>query len=853
MENRIWQLGKPATSDKEVLRTNLYPHFQRKCILINAPAGYGKSNLVSQWLDKTGPNFSWINLEKADQAPELFLRKLNASLPDIPNEIKTFFEKSEKPESSILFQETLGFLAKLDQKITLVLDDYHLIQSEAFDQFFQTLVEKIEGIQLILISRKPFNFPLEQWKAQNLYSLITAEQLIFGTEELRQHLDSIGIDISDETQRVLKERTEGWISGIQIMLFDYKDENDLLHRLVERPGSDQNYFSDLIDSHIQKLDDSDREKLLSLSFFEILSPSLVIDLGFSLGFQDQRLQYLFDANLFLIQIDPKNQLYRFHHLFRENLLRKASSLFSEEKVKKIYETAGSSFLKDSLLKHAAYSFLKSDNESKKIRTFDRFRQKLIEERNWSELKLLLETTDELGFNHYTKGFAECWYSIYMGQTLYLFEKSAELSKGTPQDAPLAHKAELKSLLSYRSYNLSQDFFSCIEECRFALFGLPESMSYARGYAWVFLIGSLQATGKFEEAVKDVNEALASRISVHEQSYILLVLCYCYWMETDLIQLRRVSKNLISLGEKSLNLEAKAHGHYFAAVCAFEKGNWDELDIHLKELDSKGRFAIGLIRFFSQILNLQKTSLKDQEFDLDQLERIYESLIEEENKILPFYLKSLQLNISISHNSTINRYAIKKQVEGLPQFPITNIIDPGLSILAYSFSEQTSDSEKRYKELKSFALTRFNKMAWLRAVITKASLDTNAPNSERIELFSQAIEASQKSRIYAPFLEFRQTKVFLLDHFEEFSGTDKYFIRDLRDLHNRLDEIGLEFSRREKEVLEELTNYSSNQELAKALFITEKTVKNHLTNIYRKLGVKSKKEAVIRLKDSDLLG
>ncbi len=851
MRNRNWQLSKPVTSRREVKRQNLYHFFEYKCVLLSAPAGYGKSSLVSQWIEQNKPEHLWINLVSGDKSPELFLRKLYSGFSDIPEEVKTFLEKSEKSDSDFLFEETLNFLSAQNKDISLILDDYHLVESPELNQFIKTIAESIEGVQLVLISRKSFDLPLDIWKGRNLFSLITSSELLFDSLELDQHLESLGIEITENTKKTLAERTEGWISGIQIFLFDYVNEDDLLKRLAKSAHPNQNYFSDLVDSNLQGLEKKDKEKFLSLSFFDLLTPSLVEDLGFEQGFQDYRLAYLLDANLFLIQIDHTKQHYRFHHLFRENLLRKANDLFSEDQIKRFNEVAGSAYLKDSLLKNATYSFLRSGNEIKSIRVFDQFRLRLIEERNWSELQQLLEFADELGFNHYTKGFAECWYSIFMGQTMLLFEKSAQLATEVPSNSPLAHLAELKSLLSYRSYNLEQNFFRCIEECRFALAGLPEDLSYARGYAWVFLIGSLQTTGKFEEAVKEVQEALASRISVHEQSYILLVLCYCHWMETDLAQLRKVSKSLIDLGDKSLNLEAKAHGHYFAAVCAFEKCNWDELALHMNVLEEKGHFAIGLIRFFSKVLNLQKAALEDKQFDLGQIESIYEKLIEQENNILPFYAKALQLNISISHNYRLNFYALKKQTEGLPQFPITNIIDPGLSILAYSFFEQSKDAEEKFNQLKSFAQSRFNTMAWLRIMIIKASLDNTASIQDRVKIFSEVIEASQKSRVYAPFLEFRQTTAFLFEHFEEFSGTDKYFIRDLKDLQNRLGEIDLNLSRREKEILEELSYHSSNLELANALFITEKTVKNHLTNIYRKLGVKSKKEAIKMLKEIKL--
>ena len=183
-------------------------------------------------------------------------------------------------------------------------------------------------------------------------------------------------------------------------------------------------------------------------------------------------------------------------------------------------------------------------------------------------------------------------------------------------------------------------------------------------------------------------------------------------------------------------------------------------------------------------------------------------------------------------------------------PITNNSDPNLNVLAYLLYVDTKDyiayTAKLQTDLTTYALQQHNRMAEMKLRLTQLTFDKLLDINKRVLRFKELINQGIKYNTLSMFLRYDSTLKFLREHKMSFEEIQVDFINQLILRRNQLLMTPSKFTSREIEIMENLDLKTSNSELASLLFITEKTLKNHLTSIYKKLGVKSKREAVLKI-------
>jgi LuxR family maltose regulon positive regulatory protein len=220
------KLYMPGARPQMVLRPRLSERLTsglyRKLTLISAPAGFGKTSLVSAWLAECGRRVSWLSLDAGENDPDRFLAYLVAALqtisPNIGAGVLQALRSPRPAPSEALLTTMLNELGSLPYPFVIVLDDYHMIESAAVEQAVRYLVEHLPSqMHLVIATREDPELPLAWLRAQGQLTELRAADLRFTPAEAAEFLtQSMNLSLSADDITAIEGRTEGWIAGLQL-------------------------------------------------------------------------------------------------------------------------------------------------------------------------------------------------------------------------------------------------------------------------------------------------------------------------------------------------------------------------------------------------------------------------------------------------------------------------------------------------------------------------------------------------------------------------------------------------------------------------------------------------------------
>lgn len=307
--------------------------------LISAPAGYGKTTLFSEW--RTGPGASiplaWLSLDVDDNDPPRFYQYLLACLDSIlPGAVQDLLPLLQSPEplhpEAILIPLT-NALAENKQDFVLALDDYHVIETDSIHGALTFLLDHIPPhMHLVILSRTDPPLPLARLRARRQMIEIREADLRFSPDEISAFInEEMGLSLSTEDLASLERRTEGWIAGLQLAALSLQGCQDI-HGFVSAFSGSHHYIMDYLAEEVLKLQPKQVSAfLLETSTLERLCGSLceaVIEQDPVEPVDGQAmLEALEEKNLFVIPLDDERHWYRYHHLFAEVLKKRLENQF----------------------------------------------------------------------------------------------------------------------------------------------------------------------------------------------------------------------------------------------------------------------------------------------------------------------------------------------------------------------------------------------------------------------------------------------------------------------------------------------------------------------------------------------
>ena len=308
-----------------------------KLTLVSAPAGFGKTTLVSEWVDnlrldaaKESPieyRIAWLSLDENDNDPTRFLAYLIAAMNQaegaevtIGEGARGMLQTPQPPPTEPVLTSLINDISAIPDRIILVLDDYHLIDSLPVDGALTFLLEHLPTqLHLVVATRDDPHLPLARLRARGHLTELRAADLRFTSTEAAKFLNQLmGLDLSEEDIAALETRTEGWIAGLQLAAISMQGREDATSLIESFTGSHRFVLDYLIEEVLEQQSQSVQTFLLQTSVLERLTGSLCDALT---GQQDGQatLEMLEHTNLFIVPLDEERRWYRYHHLFADLL------------------------------------------------------------------------------------------------------------------------------------------------------------------------------------------------------------------------------------------------------------------------------------------------------------------------------------------------------------------------------------------------------------------------------------------------------------------------------------------------------------------------------------------------------
>ena len=305
--------------------------FECGFVLISAPAGYGKTTLLSSWLSKADCRATWLSLDDSDNDLARFLAYLEAAFrvidPSIENEVVSVRGINTQPEVETFLTPLINYLCKSNHPICLVLDDYHLIQNQVVHQAVEYLIEhRPPGLQLFIVTRADPPLPLARYRSRSAMVELRLSDMRFSMEETADFLNhTMGLKVTLEDVARITKRTEGWIAGLQMAALSMQNTDDIPGFITNLTGTHHYIFDYLIEEILAQQSPEVHRFLIFSSILDQLTASLCDALleGETESSPSRPssviLEELEHANLFIIPLDHEQQWYRYHPLFSELL------------------------------------------------------------------------------------------------------------------------------------------------------------------------------------------------------------------------------------------------------------------------------------------------------------------------------------------------------------------------------------------------------------------------------------------------------------------------------------------------------------------------------------------------------
>ena len=319
--------GARGLVPRQRLRARLSAGAGSALTLISAPAGFGKTTLLTEWLAAVphdGPSAGWLSLDKADNDPSLFWKYVVAALRSVAGRevgasALSLLESSQAPTDAVL-TTLINDLFTVSGDVILVLDDYHVIEARDVHDGVVFLLEHLPPqMHLIIASRADPPFSLARWRGDGRLTEIRAADLRFTPEESATYLDgTIGGVLTTQDVATLNQRTEGWIAALQLAALSMQGRDDLASFIAGFAGDDRYIVDYLAEEVLQRQSEDVRQLLLQSSILDRLSGPLC-DAVTGQGNGRATLGTLERANLFLVPLDDRRRWYRYHHLFADVL------------------------------------------------------------------------------------------------------------------------------------------------------------------------------------------------------------------------------------------------------------------------------------------------------------------------------------------------------------------------------------------------------------------------------------------------------------------------------------------------------------------------------------------------------
>ena len=338
-----------------------------KLALIVASAGYGKTALVSEWIAQSSMKVVWFSIDAGDNDPVRFwdyvIAAIQTAYPDTGEQTLTLLHEPQPLPVETILSTLINELSALPDVLTLVLDDYHVIDSPSIHEGLAFLVEHMPSqMRLIMTTRTDPPLPLARMRVRGQLLELRSADLRFSPPQIATFFtDVMGLTLTPDEVEVLDKRVEGWIAGLQLAGLALQGKRDTAEFIASFAGDHRYVLDYLGDEILDRQPEAMQQFLLQTSILERLNADLCDTVT---GTAESRtvLEHLERHHFFVVALDDQRQWYRYHRLFAD-FLQHRLGLKYPNRVKELHQRASHWFERNGLQSEAiGHALAAQDNE-----------------------------------------------------------------------------------------------------------------------------------------------------------------------------------------------------------------------------------------------------------------------------------------------------------------------------------------------------------------------------------------------------------------------------------------------------------------------------------------------------------
>ncbi len=859
--------------------------------LLSGPAGFGKTTLVSDFVKRLQQAVAWVSLDEGDNDYPRFWTYLITACQSILEDVgESALELLSTPQP--LPDETVPTILINDfvtysESIVLVLDDYHEIQNSAIHASLLFLLDHLpDNLYLVVSTRIDPPWPLARYRARNRLIEIRAQDLRFNIEEAKEFLNrTMGLGLSIEDVVALEERTEGWIAGLQLAALSLQGRDDIPTFVKTFTGSHVYVADYLVEEVLQRQSEAVRTFLLQTSILKQMNADLCEAVTDCQDGQEI-LQALHQENIFIIPLDTEGKWFRYHHLFADLLQARLRQSLSAIEIAALQGHAVDWYEHNGFpLEAINHAFAAGDYE-RVADLVKRSAPALIFSGRIKTLRDWLEALPYVSFQANPQlTFYQFWIDVLQNRA-DLSKKAIQEKEELLKELPLTPendwlRGELMAVVC-RAVTLSGRTSEGIRLAQEALAYLPTNGLAARARSLSALATAYDLEGRADEAKHIYQESFSHAVAVGDFRLAAHTLMVKGLIQIHYGQLHEAAKTFQTIvdmvpedpiwGDSAKNVKRNkvflpAGQGYIGLGCIYLE--WNDLDAAENYLERGMDLCHqgGLDGIF--IAKVRMSRLRQAKGDLTgALEEI--QIPQQIQRVDSFNLVTRQIQIALAEEDVDHAKRLAAPLAELLDRDPDSIQMPLLffenleAIIArvYLAQGEIGKALRLLDRLQATAepgerLGRMIEVHLLKALAYQKQ-DSGSPTPEAIENIEHALELGESGGYVLLFLEEGPGVIPLLNDVIKRQTTPnqlKKYARKLLTAFNRTAKptepqlsreaasLVEQLTPREMEVLELLAAGDSNQTIAEKLVITVRTVKKHTSNIYGKLNVDSRIQAV----------
>jgi LuxR family maltose regulon positive regulatory protein len=401
------KLFRPAVVSDFVPRPRLFDKLAKgagcRLTLVSAPAGYGKSQLVSRWLESLNRPGCWVSLDEDIVDLDTFLQyAIYAIRGVIPEACPNTFALLSAPDNlkpQIVLSQLVNELSEINTPFVLVLDDYGFIHDREIHEFLNQLLKySFPHMQLVVLTRRDPPFALHSFRAHDELVEIRQLDLQFTVQEMAVFLDNaLGGPLDAQTYTSLHARIEGWAVGMRLIALSLQSKEDVVEFLREMRGDSRHVNDYLMAEVLSRQEPAIRDGLLQTSILNRFCAPLYSALCHS-GCEDSCgsecdgqyfINKLEESNLFCMAVDTRHEWFRYHRLFQQLLQRTLENRYSTDELAALHDRARCWFEDNGMFEEAIHHAVAAHDLETAGILIARHRHDLMNREQWQRLHNLL--------------------------------------------------------------------------------------------------------------------------------------------------------------------------------------------------------------------------------------------------------------------------------------------------------------------------------------------------------------------------------------------------------------------------------------------------------------------------------